>query len=129
MTQPAGVVSHCPSVIADKAEQKKGAATMAYPSTRGRVQYLPEDAIAALTERFDQFAEQFGHNARDAGNSVSSAINDGRRQVRNIADEGYQDIRRHTRDGVEHIKSPDRENPLSSVIVALAAGVLIGKLL
>jgi len=103
---------------------------MAYPTTRGRAQDLStEDAIAALTERFDQFAEQFGHNAREAGNSVSSAIDDGRRQVRNIADEGYQDIRRHTRDGVEHVSHRIEKNPLSSVIVALAAGVLIGKLL
>ena len=103
---------------------------MAYPSTRGRGQDLStEDAIAALTERFDQFAEQFGQSAREAGNSVSSAIDDGRRQVRNIADEGYRDIRRHTRDGVENVSHRIEKNPLSSVIVALAAGILIGKLL
>ena len=74
---------------------------MAYPSTRGRSHDLSTDeAIAALTERFDQFAEQFGQSAREAGNSVSNAIDDGRRQVRNVADESYRDIRRHTQEGV-----------------------------
>ena len=103
---------------------------MAYSQTRGRDQDIStDDAIAALTERFDKFAEQFGRNARDAGNSVSSAVDEGQRQVRNFADEGYQDIRRHTREGVENVSHRIEKNPLSSVIVALAAGVLIGKLL
>lgn len=103
---------------------------MAYPSTRGRGHDLSTDeAIAALTERFDQFAEQFGQSAREAGNSVSNAIDDGRRQVRNVADESYRDIRRHTREGVEEVSHRIEKNPLSSVVVALAAGILIGKLL
>jgi ElaB/YqjD/DUF883 family membrane-anchored ribosome-binding protein len=103
---------------------------MAYSSTRGRGQDLStEEAIAALTDRFDQFAEQFGQSARDAGNSVSSAVDDGRRQVRNIADESYRDIRRHTQEGVENVSHRIEKNPLSSVVVALAAGILIGKFL
>lgn len=103
---------------------------MAYSSTRGRGQDLSTDeAIAALTDRFDQFAQQFGQSAREAGNSVSSAVDDGRRQVKNIADESYRDIRRHTQEGVENVSHRIEKNPLSSVVVALAAGILIGKLL
>jgi ElaB/YqjD/DUF883 family membrane-anchored ribosome-binding protein len=103
---------------------------MAYSQTRGRGQDLTTDeAIAALTERFDQFAEQFGQSARNAGNSASSALDDGRRQVRDIADEGYRDIRRQAQHGVENVSGQIEKYPLSSVIVALAAGALIGKLL
>jgi ElaB/YqjD/DUF883 family membrane-anchored ribosome-binding protein len=103
---------------------------MAYSQTRGRDQDISTDeAIAALTERFDKFAEQFGRSARDTGDSVSSALDQGQRQVRNFADESYRDIRRQTRDGVENVSHRIEKNPLSSVIVALAAGVLIGKLL
>jgi ElaB/YqjD/DUF883 family membrane-anchored ribosome-binding protein len=99
---------------------------MAYPSTRGRGHDLSTDeAIAALTERFDQF----GQSAREAGNSVSNAIDDGRRQVRNVAGESYRDIRHHTQEGVENVSHRIEKNPLSSVVVALAAGILIGKLL
>ena len=49
--------------------------------------------------------------------------------MRDVANEGYRDLRRHTQDGVENVSHRIEKNPLSSVIVALAAGVLIGKLL
>src|SRR4051812_44908786 len=61
---------------------KKGAVTMADRQTRlGEQETSVEDAIAALTERFDKFAKQFGDNSRSAGQFVSDTVDDSRNQV------------------------------------------------
>ncbi|EWY36350.1 hypothetical protein N825_26125 [Skermanella stibiiresistens SB22] len=102
---------------------------MAYSQTRSRTQESAEDAISALTERFDQFVEQFGDTAQTTGKAVSERFDSGRQQVEDAAERGYRDVRRQTQRGVENVSGQIEKNPLSSVVVAFAAGILIGKLL
>ena len=67
-----------------------------------------EDAIAALTERFDKFAKQFGDNARSAGQFVSDTVDDSRNQVHETAREGYDDVRSQGRRGVKYVSDSVR---------------------
>jgi ElaB/YqjD/DUF883 family membrane-anchored ribosome-binding protein len=88
---------------------RKGAVTMADRQTRlGEQETSVEDAIAALTERFDKFAKQFGDNARSAGQFVSDTVDDSRNQVQETAREGYDNVRSQGRRGVKNVSDSVR---------------------
>ena len=155
---------------------------MADQQTRHRGQEASvEDAIAALTERFDKFARHFEDNARSAARSVSDTVDEGREKaseitgdayddvsrrgrhgVRNVGDsisrhweddargivrsvsdtveegshqvreavrDGYRDMRRQGQRGVESVSGRIEEKPITSVLIALGVGFLIGKMM
>jgi ElaB/YqjD/DUF883 family membrane-anchored ribosome-binding protein len=141
---------------------------MADRQTRlGEQETSVEDAIAALTERFDKFAKQFGDNARSAGQFVSDTVDDsrnqvhdetareghdnvrsqGRRGVKYVSDsvrsaydtvdegsrqvqeavrEGYREVSHRGQRGMENVSGRIEEHPLSSVLLGLSVGFLVG---
>ena len=100
---------------------------MADRQTRlGEQETSVEDAIAALTERFDKFAKQFGDNARSAGQFVSDTVDDSRNQVQEAVRDGYREVRHQGQRGMENVSGRIEAHPLSSVLLGLSVGFLVG---
>ena len=77
----------------------------------------------------DSVSRQWEDNMHDLARSVSDTVDERSRQVREAVRDGYRGARRQGQRGVENVSGRIEEKPLSSVLIALGVGILIGKMM
>ena len=85
-----------------------------------------DDAIAALTKRFDEFTSRFGPAVQEWSRSARDTYADQTRAVQNAASQGYDAVRRTSRRQAENVSSQIEQNPFTSVLVGVGIGFALG---